>query len=121
MCTLRNPVAGLVVMLAAVLVCLGALPGTLKAAPPDVSGNWNTSRGPAKLHQNGNLVEGELDGPVGIVHLSGHFDGSRILRLSVDGVNKDGSATLVVPSSATWMSGWVRPEGLPPFRWTWWR
>ena len=118
---IRKTVAGLVVALAAVVGFLGASPGTIQAAPPDVAGDWNTSRGPVTLQQNGNLVQGELDGPVGPVHLSGHFDGSRVLRLSVDGQQRDGSATLLVPGSATWMRGWVRLEGLPPIRWTWWR
>lgn len=84
--TPRKTIVTLVVASAAAIGYLGVSPGTLKAAT-DVEADWDSSRGAVTLHQDdNNLVWGTLGGPLGEVHVLGHFDGPRILRLAFKGV-----------------------------------
>jgi len=80
-------------VLVAAAACSAAYPSSAQAV--DVTGVWDSTVGTWDLTQNGNVVWGNLSGPLGAVKVRGSVEG-RLVRLSFWGVVDSGTAWLYV-------------------------
>lgn len=93
--TLKRQMVRMALMLVAAAACLVAYPSSAQAAEVDVTGVWSSTVGEWDLTQNGSVIWGSLDGPLGEVKVRGSVKG-RLVRLSFWGVVDSGTAWLYV-------------------------